>query len=415
MTTFQSIIEELGLQKCADTRLGSAADGGSSAKGGSDRGISGGELKRVALAVELITQPSLLFLDEPTSCVCFRLSNIESSSDFYTYLFCSGLDAAAALSLVNLLKRLASDGCTIVTTLHQPRSSIWNLFDQVVFMKDGQIVFGGSPSNAIGFFADNGWKCPTYTNPADYLLDVISEQHSEEHEREEIAEEPHARPKKVSRMAKRFQKRAQKQLGGALSSTEEEAARLSIAASASAIGQQSPGALTQFLVLFVRAWRNNVRHEMILGAQLAQYIFLAIFVGLMYLRLGEKALTSNLADNPTIVADRLAAMFFALLNVSIVAGFTDVVTFPVERTIFNRERASGHYGVLAYYLAITFSNLPIQLVLVTVNATVAYWMVRPRAILRPKALLMYFTHWFFCRLDCGRAVPHIWCLFAFAC
>lgn len=103
------VIVELGLEKCKDTPLGSAADGGGgNVKSAASRGVSGGELKRVAIGVELITNPSLLFLDEPTS----------------------GLDSAAAYAIVMSLKRLAQKNCTVVCTIHQPRSNIWHLFDR---------------------------------------------------------------------------------------------------------------------------------------------------------------------------------------------------------------------------------------------------------------------------------------------
>lgn len=368
------MITELGLNKCADTRLGSAADGGGGqVKGGSDRGVSGGELKRVALAVELITQPSLLLLDEPTSYVSSS-SFLHMFISFSPTSFHRGLDAAAALSLIQLLKRLADEGCTIITTLHQPRSSIWRLFDKAVLMNDGEIVFAGTPAQAIEFFAQNGWQCPSFTNPADYLLDVIAGRVQDEDEADETKNK--VKRRSVSRMAKSFKKKSQKLVEQAVSDADIEASKQALTSSVQKLHAQLPGFVQQLAVLFTRAWRNNVRHPLILLAQLSQHVFLAIFVGLMYLRLGEKSLTTNLSDNSTVVTDRLAAIFFALLNVSFVAGFADVMTFPAERPIFNRERASGHYGVLPYYLALTISNLPIQIVLVSVNATVAYWMVR---------------------------------------
>jgi hypothetical protein len=99
---------------------------------------------------------------------------------------------------------------------------------------------------------------------------------------------------------------------------------------------ERPGWWGQFCVLFVRAWRNNMRSSLILWAQLIQYVFLAVFVGLMYLRLGAKSVDPYYADNLTIVNDRVAALFFAVLNVSFVSAMTAVFVFPAERPIFNR-------------------------------------------------------------------------------
>lgn len=94
------MIEELGLQSCADTRVGNEAT----------RGLSGGERRRLSIGEVLITDPGLLFLDEPTS----------------------GLDAATSLSVIQTLRTLAASGRTIVCTVHQPRSNIFTLFDKLM-------------------------------------------------------------------------------------------------------------------------------------------------------------------------------------------------------------------------------------------------------------------------------------------
>lgn len=90
------MLEELGLTKVADNRVG----------GQEKRGISGGEKKRLAIGVELITNPSILFLDEPTT----------------------GLDSYNSLSLMTLLKKMAHQkGRTIICSIHQPRSTIYEV------------------------------------------------------------------------------------------------------------------------------------------------------------------------------------------------------------------------------------------------------------------------------------------------
>jgi ABC-type multidrug transport system ATPase subunit len=81
--------------------------------------ISGGEKKRTAIGVELITDPSLILLDEPTS----------------------GLDSFMALSVVKILKKQARKGKTIISTIHQPGSDSFRLFDRLILMSDGHIVY----------------------------------------------------------------------------------------------------------------------------------------------------------------------------------------------------------------------------------------------------------------------------------
>lgn len=98
------VIQKLGLDKCRHTIIGDPMK----------RGISGGERKRTAVAIELLTRPRLLFLDEPTS----------------------GLDSVTAASLCGLLRDLAHSGqCTVITTIHQPQTKIFNMFDDLILLK----------------------------------------------------------------------------------------------------------------------------------------------------------------------------------------------------------------------------------------------------------------------------------------
>lgn len=105
----ETIIKDLGLTKCADTNVGNNLI----------RGLSGGERKRTSIGVELITNPSLIFLDEPTT----------------------GLDSTTALNVLELLKTLAENGRNVVSTIHQPSSEIFQQFDDLLLMVRGNIIY----------------------------------------------------------------------------------------------------------------------------------------------------------------------------------------------------------------------------------------------------------------------------------
>ena len=140
----EEIILELGLKECADTRVG---DG--SRKGG----CSGGERRRVSIGVQMLRNPSVLFLDEPTT----------------------GLDATSAFHLVRTLKHLANTGRTIITTIHQPRSDIFFLFDRLTLLSRGNVAYTG-PTNECLLWFDGllpGGLRP-HVNPADYLIDIVA-------------------------------------------------------------------------------------------------------------------------------------------------------------------------------------------------------------------------------------------------
>jgi ABC-type multidrug transport system ATPase subunit len=94
------------------------------------KGISGGEMRRLAFASEIITNPSILFADEPTS----------------------GLDSFMAMSVVDTMRTLAKKGKTIVCTIHQPSSEIFEMFDKLYLMAEGRLAYTGSLLRAQEFF-----------------------------------------------------------------------------------------------------------------------------------------------------------------------------------------------------------------------------------------------------------------------
>ncbi|KAI8360140.1 hypothetical protein B0O80DRAFT_381614 [Mortierella sp. GBAus27b] len=132
---------ELGILGIKDMKIGASGQ----------RSISGGEKRRVSIACELVTSPSILFLDEPTS----------------------GLDSYNAYNVVECLVTLARNyNRTVVCTIHQPRSNIFALFDQLVLMAKGQLVFSGETSNLSGHLRSLGHVCPEGFNMADYMIDL---------------------------------------------------------------------------------------------------------------------------------------------------------------------------------------------------------------------------------------------------
>lgn len=108
--------------------------------------LSGGEKKRLSIALELVTNPQIMFLDEPTS----------------------GLDEVTASACIRLLRSLAHEDRTIICTIHQPSAAMFDLFDNMYLLAQGQCVYSGAPKVLIPFLLSTGYTCPKYNNPADY-------------------------------------------------------------------------------------------------------------------------------------------------------------------------------------------------------------------------------------------------------
>ncbi|XP_015587459.1 protein scarlet isoform X2 [Cephus cinctus] len=132
-----NILTELGLFKCRNSKLSA---------------LSGGERKRVALAVQLLTEPSLLFCDEPTT----------------------GLDSYAAMAVTRTLREVATRGRIVICSLHQPASGLLDLFHEVVLLTAGRVAFQGTTKEATQFFNGLGLHCPTTFNSAEYYVSQLS-------------------------------------------------------------------------------------------------------------------------------------------------------------------------------------------------------------------------------------------------
>ncbi|WVQ97528.1 hypothetical protein IAU59_004642 [Kwoniella sp. CBS 9459] len=137
-------MNELGILGIKDSRIGESGK----------RSISGGEKRRVSIACELVTGPSILFLDEPTS----------------------GLDSYNAYNVISSLSTLSKQyNRTVIFTIHQPQSNIVALFDRLLLLAKGQLVYSGEAGRAQSHFEKIGYECPQGYNIADYLIDVTVE------------------------------------------------------------------------------------------------------------------------------------------------------------------------------------------------------------------------------------------------
>lgn len=139
----EEILLKMGLKECADNLIGNELI----------KGISGGEKRRVSIAIQILTDPKVLLLDEPTS----------------------GLDAFTATSIIEVLKGLAAEGRTLVMTIHQARSDLFQHFTSVLLLaRGGSPVYTGAGDKMLPYFGSLGYECPHTTNPADFVLDLIT-------------------------------------------------------------------------------------------------------------------------------------------------------------------------------------------------------------------------------------------------
>jgi len=319
----EQVIEILQLDQCKDNVIGYP---------GEKSGVSGGERKRINIAMELITNPSVLFLDEPTS----------------------GLDTHTAHSVCKTLKELAAAGRTVVATIHQPSSDIFHMFDNLLLLANGQILYQGPSRLCMDYFAQRGSPCPQFTNPADHIfMKVLNDQlASSELERQTKRE-------KISELLAEYAE--------SLTFKEMEA-RLQVPGSGvdKSTANFSASLLLQMSVLFNRAKNNAIRNRLILRAKVGQSIFMGLLVGLIY---------RDLKHNQKSIQDRTGALFFISVNVTMSAMMTVITAFGVERIVFERERSIGMYSTFAYFLSKIIVELPHNIIFPFIQANIVYFLL----------------------------------------
>jgi len=134
-----SMIKELNLMKCKDTQIGNELI----------RGVSGGERKRTSIGVELISDPDIIFLDEPTT----------------------GLDSYNAYEVIDLLKQLSKQGKMVIFTIHQPCSEIYELLEKLYVLALGKTIYFGSSEKAYNMFEKFGIPVPLNYNPFEHFIE----------------------------------------------------------------------------------------------------------------------------------------------------------------------------------------------------------------------------------------------------
>ncbi|KFK41612.1 hypothetical protein AALP_AA2G151000 [Arabis alpina] len=342
MKAADSVISELGLVKCENTIVGNTFI----------RGISGGERKRVSIAHELLINPSLLVLDEPTS----------------------GLDATAALRLVQTLAGLAhGKGKTVVTSIHQPSSRVFQMFDTVLLLSEGKCLYFGQGRDAMSYFDSVGFSPAFPMNPADFLLDLANGVSQIDGVTER--EKPNVR-QTLSMAYDTLLAPRVKTCIETSHSPQENARFVKTRENTDGILSGLTTWFSQLCILLHRLLKER-RHESFDGLRVFQVVAASVLCGLMWWH-------SDYRD----VHDRLGLLFFISIFWGVLPSFNAVFTFPQERAIFSRERASGMYTLSSYFMAHVLGSLSMELVLPTAFLTLTYWMVGLRPGLVPFLLTL---------------------------
>ncbi|KAF1886548.1 hypothetical protein Lal_00045781 [Lupinus albus] len=336
----ESTIVAMGLQDCADTVIGNWHL----------RGISGGEKRRVSIALEILMRPRLLFLDEPTS----------------------GLDSASAFFVTQTLRALARDGRTVIASIHQPSSEVFELFDQLYLLSGGKTVYFGQASEAYEFFAQAGFPCPALRNPSDHFLRCVNSDFDKVKStlkgsmklRFEGSDDPLDKITTAEAIRTLLDYYRTSQQSYAARQKVDEISK--VKGTVLDAGGSQASFFMQSYVLTKRSFINMSRDFGYYWLRLVIYIVVTLCIGTIYLNVGT-------GYNSILARGSCASFVFGFVTFMSIGGFP---SFVEDMKVFQRERLNGHYGVLGFVISNTISATPFLILITFLSGTICYFMVR---------------------------------------
>ncbi|ODV89290.1 hypothetical protein CANCADRAFT_137067 [Tortispora caseinolytica NRRL Y-17796] len=313
----EEIMHEMGLKDCADKLIGSEFT----------KGISGGEKRRVSIAVQLLSDPSVIFLDEPTS----------------------GLDSFTAGSILQVLKNLAMQGKNVICTIHQPRFDMFNKFDKILLLtKGGYVAYSGDQSTVLDYFSQIGFHCPSNVNIADFLLDLVAVNLQDE-QNEKVTRD------RLDNLLDHWRDHSTEYEPIVSQNTQLDDTELLN------YKKEYKSLHLAFLPLLQRSILNFKRRSEIMIARMMQILGLGIVFLLFYTPMHYDY--RGAYDRIGLVQQYLALYFCGMLN--------NIAVYPDERNVFYREHDDNVYGVLPFFLCYLTIELPFEILASALFAAIA--------------------------------------------
>ncbi|KAI8035410.1 hypothetical protein M5D96_011853 [Drosophila gunungcola] len=333
--------------------------------------LSGGQRKRLSIALELVNNPPVMFFDEPTS----------------------GLDSSTCFQLISLLRSLARGGRTI------PSARLFEKFDHLYLLAQGQCVYEGRVKGLVSYLSSLGYECPSYHNPADYVLEVASGEYGDavpklvqavksgackKYAQKDYDEKPPLERSSAEDPAELKPPKLESQqsqnsdcsvVNMPTTGVDDSCSFSSSKGTQNAVGSGSGGpsavvgcmtslldshesvtgfptsGWTQFWILLQRSFRTILRDKMLTHMRLFSHIIVGAIIGMIYYDVGNEA--SKIMSNA-------GCIFFVSLFTTFTAMMPTILTFPTEMSVFVREHLNYWYSLKAFYFAKTIADLPFQ-------------------------------------------------------
>ena len=289
-----AIIDTVGLTTSRDTKVGNQFL----------KGLSGGQKRRLSLALALVSSPSVLFLDEPTS----------------------GLDAAAAASIMAFLRQLAqAANIAIVCTIHQPSSAVFNGFDRIMLLSKGKVAYLGPAAKTESYFANIGYPVCENCAIAEHMLNIVNSEFSDPKQVDEILDKYTPGPAKT----------------GDTGPLQDMSAR-------------GTSIFSQMMTLMKRHWTITYRDPSVYVGRMAMFLMACMFFAIIYI----EARTRNQEQV-------FARMWLVMWFLGVPTSLGVVATYVANEEFFaiKREVKNGMVHPVAYLLANSLIQIPFMIIL----------------------------------------------------
>ncbi|CAK0783380.1 hypothetical protein CVIRNUC_006579 [Coccomyxa viridis] len=323
----EMVIQQLGLNGCRGVRIGNPLA----------RGISGGQCKRVNIGIALVTKPRVLFLDEPTS----------------------GLDSYTSNEVIAVVKNLTKTGITICATIHNPTPFCFNLFDRLMILLHGRVVYSGENGmHPIRYFEGFPDVTPFsrqegFGNKAEWIVDLTTKADREGKHAD------YANKYEDSELRRVNLKELDLQLDRGYRVSDEQMKELAVKTETTNPWYWGVRTLVK--------WRatKDFRDITFLGPRIVDKLALSLIIMTLYWRVGDNHKLSNY--------NNLAAVLFLWTILPGYAAAAFIPTIVLERPLFVRERNDGLYRPITYVIFKMMEEISITLINSLVFSSIVFF------------------------------------------
>jgi ATP-binding cassette subfamily G (WHITE) protein 2 (SNQ2) len=288
------------------------------------KGLSGGQLKRLSIAVELIPLPYLIFLDEPTS----------------------GLDSSFAYEMISSVRKLTDMKRTVISTIHQPSPEVFKLFHKVVLLSAGLVIYSGPADEAVHHFTRPalGYRYSAAKNPAEFIVDICGGQ---------ITPEGSVDPRSADDLRSLFVRSPFCEVSVSQDSLISPDTMIPY------IRVHPTSKWTQLKMLMHRSFTSVRRDINDIFAQGLKNSIIGILIGIVFFNQARPVVPTYVNGLPVPAVSNVSALLFFAMLYCLLSNLQAIPILVAKNEIFRREQRAFAYSTAPYWMTQLIASLPL--------------------------------------------------------